>query len=367
MIAPLEMRVPPVGYGGTELIVSILTEALVKRGHDVTLFASGDSVTSAELVPGSPCFLRGTSYKKEVLNLLNVVRCLERADDFDITHNHTPFEGFTLANLVKTPMLTTLHGNLEDEWIEPFLSYRGWYNTISESAKSNLPDKDKFVGVVYNAIDCSSYPFNAGPREDFLLYLSRISEEKGPHIAIEVAKRLGRRLIIAGNVNWGTPDEDYYKSCVLPQIDGHQICYIGEADAEQKRELLSKTSCLLAPISWPEPFGLFMVEAQACGTPVIAFQRGAAPEVICNERTGFIVDTIDEMAEMVDRVDAISPYECRAFIEERFNVDRMVDDYLQAYTTIVGAMPTIKLDSVSAILPYRVEAFNPVSVLPDSV
>ncbi|MFQ5417118.1 MAG: glycosyltransferase, partial [Myxococcota bacterium] len=201
MIAPLEIRVPPVGYGGTELVVSLLTEELVRRGHQLTLFASGDSETAARLVSGCDRFLRGTDRDKAILGMLSLTACLERAEEFDIIHNHTTFEGLATAGLVATPMLSTLHGGLADDWLLLFDRYRGWYNAISHSAKRLLPPKDRFAGVIYNAIDVAKHPFNAGPRDDYLLYLSRISPEKGTHLAIEVALRAKRRLIIAGNVD----------------------------------------------------------------------------------------------------------------------------------------------------------------------
>jgi len=335
MVAPLEMRVPPVAYGGTELVVSLLTEELVRRGHDVTLFASGDSLTSATLVPGSPRFLRGSGLDAGIYTMLNVMACFERASEFDIIHNHTCFEGLATAGLIKTPVLTTLHGNLEGDWRLLFERYKGWYNTISRSAARLLPPQPRCVGVIYNAIDVDSYPFNPGPRGDHLLYLSRISEEKGPHLAIEVAKRLGRRLIIAGNVH--PVDEPFFRAKVLPQVDGDKVVYVGEADYHMKRRLFAEAACLLAPITWDEPFGLFLIEAMACGTPVIAIGRGSVPEVVEDGRTGFVVDSIDAMAEAVRRVHEISPYDCRSHVQSRFNVGRMTDEYLAAYRRIVAA------------------------------
>ena len=333
MISPLEMRVPPIAYGGTELVVSLLTEGLVRKGHDVTLFASGDSVTSAKLESVCPRFLRGSDSNEGILNMLNVVSCLEQAGRFDIIHNHTTLEGLATAGLVKTPMLTTLHGNLKEDWLTLFGHYKGWYNTISWSAKTLLPDKERFVGVIYNAIDAKSYPFNDSKREAYLLFLSRISYEKGPHLAIEVAKRLRRRLIIAGNVH--PVDEEYFRTMLMPGVDGDQIQYVGEADYYRKRELLSQAYCLVAPITWPEPFGLFFVEAMACGTPVVVFNRGSAPEVVRHGETGFVVDTLAEMADAVEEVYHIDPRSCREHVERNFDVPRMVDDYLRAYERIL--------------------------------
>jgi hypothetical protein len=164
------MRVPPSGYGGTETIVSLLTEEVVRRGHDVTLFASGDSVTGATLVSGCERYLRGTDRNKSILTMLSVTSCLERAGEFDIIHNHTTLEGLAAAGLISTPMLSTLHGGLTGDWLLLFERYRGWYNTISSSAKRLLPDKGHFAGVIHNAIDVETFPFNAGPRADHLLY-----------------------------------------------------------------------------------------------------------------------------------------------------------------------------------------------------
>jgi len=341
MISPLELRVPPTGYGGIELVVSLLTEELVRRGHDVTLFASGDSVTGANLEAVCPVFLRGTSRDGRILTMLNVVSCLNKAKNFDIIHNHTTLEGMATAGLVQTPMLTTLHGHLDGDWLELFAHYSGWYNTISLAARNLLPERDGFVGVIYNAIDVDSYPFNGASREGFLLFLSRMSREKGPHLAIETARKLDCRLILAGNI--GSVDETYFKTMVLPQIDGDQIQYIGEVNQEQKRGLLTRTRCLLAPICWPEPFGLFMIEAMACGTPVVAFNRGAASEVVRNGETGYVVDTIGEMLDAVNKVHDIDAQRCREHVKRNFSVPRLADDYLAAYQSVMIASRTAML------------------------
>lgn len=334
MIAPLEMRVPPIGYGGTELVVSLLTEGLVSEGHDVTLFASGDSVTTARLVAGSEEFLRGTEHDKPILNMLNVLNCMERLDEFDLIHNHTTFEGFSMAGLVETPMLTTLHGGIAGDWDLLFHHYKGWYNAISKSALSLLPPKNRCVGAVYNAIDFSTYPFNPGPREEFLLYLSRISPEKGTHIAIEVAKQADRKLKIAGNVD--DVDREYFENVILPEVDGELIEYVGEADLDMKRDLMSQADCLLAPITWNEPFGLFMVEAMACGAPVVAFRLGSVPEIVDEGVTGYVVGTVPEMISRLDDIGGIDRAVCRSTAEARFDVSRMVRDYVSAYKRVLS-------------------------------
>ncbi|MBI2868765.1 MAG: glycosyltransferase family 4 protein [Chloroflexi bacterium] len=340
VISPLEMRVPPVTYGGTELIVSLLTEELVRKGHEVTLFASADSITSAELRSVCPRFLRGTDRHRTILNILNALTCLETAGEFDIIHNHTTLEGMSLAGLTRTPMLTTLHGDLNGDFALLFQHYTGWYNTISRSAKSLLPPKERFAGVIYNAIDVQSYPFNGSVSDSYLLFLSRLSHEKGPHLAIEVARKLGKRLIIAGNVD--AVDEPYVRSVIMPEVDGDQIELFGEANYHQKRELMAGAYCLLAPITWQEPFGLFMAESMACGTPVVVFNRGSAPEVVRHCETGFVVDTLDEMAEAVGNVRRLDRAACRQHVERNFNTPRMADDYLAAYESILTSYAALE-------------------------
>jgi glycosyltransferase involved in cell wall biosynthesis len=234
-----------------------------------------------------------------------------------------------------------LHGGLAGDWLLLFQHYKGWYNTISNSMKMLLPPKERFAGTIYNAIDVASYPFNSGKRDGYLLFLSRMSPEKGPHLAIEVARRLGMPLVLAGNVN--DVDQEYFCTQVQPHLDGSLVRYVGEADYKGKRELLSRAYCLLAPITWPEPFGLFMVEAMACGTPVLAFNRGSAPEVVQHGVTGFVVDTLEEMVEAAHQVDRLDPRACRQYTECHFNVHRMVDDYEVAYRGIMaieGYLPT---------------------------
>lgn len=351
MIAPVEMRVPPIAYGGTELVVSLLTEELMRRGHEVTLFASGDSQTKARLVSVCDRFVRGSGRDGGILTMLNVLACMEQAERFDIIHNHTCFEGLSVAGLVHRPVLTTLHGGLAGDWLLLFQHYKGWYNTISRAMKDLLPPKERFAGNIYNAIDVSSYPFNGGKREPRLLFLSRMSPEKGPHLAIEVARRLKMPLVLAGNVH--PVDEVYFRSYVMPQVDGHLVRYIGEADYHMKRELLAEAFCLLAPITWPEPFGLFMAEAMACGTPVVAFNRGAAPEVVRHGVTGFVVETLEDMVRAVPAVERLDPRACREHVKARFDVPRMADDYLAAYERILFSDKSASILALQETVPYQ--------------
>ena len=346
MVAPLEIRVPPVAYGGIELVVSMLTEELVRRGHDVTLFASGDSVTSAKLVSVVSEFFRKSERSSSALTLLNVVSCLERADDFDIIHNHTSLEGFATAGLVKTPMLTTFHGGLAGDLLVLFNHYKGWYNTISQSALNLLPPKEHFAGVIYNAIKCSEYPFNDGNRGEYLLFFSRFSPDKGPHLAIQVARRLNIPLIMAGNLH--PVEHEYFKTQVLPYVDGKMVKYEGEVDDTRKKELMANAKCLLAPITWPEPFGLFMIEAMACGTPVIAYNRGAAPELVQHEETGYLVNSLDAMVDSVKKIERIDPWKCRQRVLRNFDVPVLADNYLKAYEHILSETCATELELLTA-------------------
>jgi glycosyltransferase involved in cell wall biosynthesis len=334
MIAPLEIRVPPVAYGGIELVVSMLTEELVRRGHDVTLFASGDSITKAKLVAVVSEFFRKSERISPALSLLNVVSCLERADDFDMIHNHTGVEGFATAGIVKTPMLTTFHGGLEGDLLTLFNHYKGWYNTISQSALRRLPPKDHFAGVIYNAINCVDYPFNGGDHGAYLLFFSRFSPDKGPHLAIQAARKLNIPLILAGNLH--PIEHEFFRTQVLPYVDGKMVKYEGEVDDARKKELMANAKCLLAPITWPEPFGLFMIEAMACGTPVIAYNRGAAPEIVRHGETGFVVNSLDEMVDSVKKVGQIDPWKCRQHVLRNFDVPVLADNYLKAYEYVLS-------------------------------
>jgi len=335
-LAPLWETVPPLAYGGTEAVVAVLCEELVRRGVDVTLCASGDSRSS---VPVRSFYHRSLRTANDLedsapYDWVHVALSLREARDFDLVHNHAGELPMAMSHLIDVPMLTTMHCLITQDTHLAWEHYRGWYNTISHAqhrAMAHLAG-GSFAGVVHNAIDVESFPFSSS-KNDHLLFLSRMAPEKGPHLAIEVARKLGKQLIMAGKVD--RYDEEYFHSVVEPLIDGEQIVFLGEADARQKRALYQWASCLLMPLCWEEPFGLVMVEAMACGTPVIAFARGAAPEVVVDGETGYLVDNVDAMARAVYRLDRIDPGRCRQHAADRFSPALMAERYIAMYRSVL--------------------------------
>ena len=335
-VAPLWERVPPPAYGGTEAVVSVLTDGLVRAGHEVVLCASGDSLSLAPVSSVYPHSLRtahgikdGTPY-----DWVHAAEAIQASREFDVVHNHAGEPVLALAGLTETPMLTTMHCLITPDTKIVWDRYAGHYNTVSRAQLRALPalERARYAGAVHNAIDVASFPFTE-IKEDYLLCLNRIAPEKGTHLAVEVARKTGRKLIIAGKVD--RVDRDYYEGAVAPLVDGQQVAYVGEADSTMKRDLYARAACLLNPICWEEPFGLVPVEAMACGTPVIAFSRGAMPEVVIDGETGFLVRDVDSMAAAVERIDSIEPVRCRNHVEANFDVPVMVEGYLQLYREIV--------------------------------
>ena len=339
-ISPLWERVPPPAYGGTEAVVYMLTEGLVARGHEVVLYASGDSLTSAELRSVYPRSLRTATDLKDPApyDWLHATSALADDGEFDIIHNHAGELPMAVSRLVDTPMLTTLHCLITPDTRIIWENYHGFYNTISEAALRSIPrsvSRHKYVGAIYNGIDVKSFPFREH-KDDYLLFLSRLAPEKGTHLAIEVARRLGMPLIVAGKVD--RVDREYYRSAVEPLIDGDLVRYVGEVTRQEAKKLYAGARALLLPLRWEEPFGLVMPEAMATGTPVIAFRRGSAPELIVDGETGFLVDDgdVDAMAKAVGKVDRIDPRRCRQHVEDNFDVARMVEGYLAVYERILA-------------------------------
>ncbi len=339
MIAPPWFPLPPQRYGGIEFVVSLLTEGLVARGHDVTLFASGDSETRARL---SYIFARAPFEQMENglhLEVMHSLGAYLRADEFDVIHDHDGLASRAMGALVHrltgTPVVATLHGPADPITQQSLGSLRSElrFIAISDYQRLGFPDLD-FVGTIPNAIDVEHMPFSR-QKDDYLLFIGRMTPDKGAHTAIEVAHRLDRRLIMGGKVNEG-PEHEYFEAQIEPHLSD-KVHFRGEVDHETKARLYQQARCTLFPIQWPEPFGLVMIESLACGTPVIAMRQGSVPEVIEHGRNGFIVDTVDEMVEAFGRIDDIDPAECRSSVEERFGHDAFITAHEEAYARLLGA------------------------------
>jgi glycosyltransferase involved in cell wall biosynthesis len=337
MIAPPWFPLPPQRYGGIEFVVSLLTEGLVERGHDVTLFASGDSSTRARL---HSIFARAPFDQMENGGHLEVMHSLEaynHADEYDLIHDHDGLASRAMGALVHRltgkPVVATLHGPADPITQLALSPLRDElrFIAISEYQRLGFPDLD-FVGTIPNAIDVEHMPFSA-EKDDYLLFIGRMTPDKGAHTAIEVARRLDRRLIMAGKVNEG-PEREYFASEVEPHLSDN-VYFRGEVDHDTKVRLYERARCTLFPIQWPEPFGLVMIESLACGTPVIAMRQGSVPEVIEDGRTGFIVDTADEMVEAFARIGEIDPAECRRAVEDRFGSTAFIAAHETAYAHLL--------------------------------
>lgn len=338
-IAPIIERIPPKKYGGIERVVYYLTEELVKKGHDVTLFASGNSLTSAKLVSVFPKSLREARlkdiYGPNLLTLYNLGVAYSRAYKFDIIHDHTEPIGTPLANISSTPTVMTLHGAIIPENKKLFETLnRPYYVSISKAQRKPAP-KLHYIGNVYNGIDSANYPFS-NSHEGYLLFVGRISMEKGVHHAITVAQYLNLPLIIAAKLD--DVDKPYYQEYIEPYLSD-QIKWIGEVTEAERNKLMSKALCFLHPVIWPEPFGLSMIEAMACGCPVVAFSTGSIPEVVVNGKTGYIVKEINSMVTAVDNINKINRQECRDYARTKFNATRMADEYEKIYLKILSKQP----------------------------
>lgn len=330
-IAPLYESVPPRTYGGTERVVHYLTEALVQQGHEVTLYASADSRTSARLRPTVPEALRLSKVRRDALpwHLLQLAEIAREAGEYDIVHFHTDLLHFPLSRKLEVPQLTTLHGRLDLPDLKPlYQEFRDMpVVSIADHQRMPLP-MARWAGTVYHGLPADLYTFR--PDEgDYLAFLGRISPEKGPEQAIEIAVKAGMPLKIAAKVD--EVDRAYFEERVEPLLSHPLVEFIGEVDERGKNELLGGARALLFPIRWPEPFGLVMIEAMACGTPVIAFRHGSVPEIVRDGINGYIVDSVEAAVEAIGRTGAIDRAACRAYFDERFTADRMARDYVRLY------------------------------------
>lgn len=339
-LAPLFETVPPARYGGTERVVSYLTEELVRRGHDVTLFASGDSVTRARLVAGTQRAVRQDEHNRDALaaaHTLQFALAFARAHEFDVIHCHVDHPAFPYSRLVGTPLLHTLHGRLDLPYLVPLFRELRDVPLVSISAAQRAPLAGldlRWAGTVPHGLPLERYPFSAGPGT-YLAFLGRLSPEKRPDLAIEIARRVGIPLRIAAKAD--PTDHAFFEAEIRPQLDDPLVEYLGEIGDEAKPAFLGGALALLFPIDWPEPFGLAMIEAMACGTPVIARPCGAVAEVVVPGRTGFVGESIVDLVDGVKRIDTIDRAECRRHVETLFSVERMADGYEAVYRRLVSA------------------------------
>ncbi|MEZ2409268.1 glycosyltransferase family 4 protein [Bosea sp. RCC_152_1] len=337
-IAPLAESCPPRLYGGTERIVSYLTDELVRQGHEVTLFASADSKTRAELVPCCDMALRLNPAVRDPLpyHMLMLEQVRRRAEEFDVLHFHIDFLHYPLAAAFVDRMVTTLHGRLDLPDLPPFYSLLPHYPLVSISDDQRRPlPMANWAGTVHHGLPKDILPFSPDPKDGYLAFLGRISPEKRPDRAIEIAARAGMKLKIAAKVD--KADQAYWDGTIGPMVASHpNVEFVGEISEHDKAEFLGNACALLFPIDWPEPFGLVMIEAIACGTPVIAFRNGSVPEVIEDGVTGFIVRDLDEAVAAARRIHRLDRAKVRATFEERFTAERMAQDYLAIYRDLPG-------------------------------
>jgi len=334
-VAPLYESVPPKLYGGTERVVHFLTEALLDLGHEVTLFASGDSRTRAELVPGAPAALRLSHCADPIApHVAMMEQVFARAADFDVLHFHTDYLAYSLARRQAVPYVTTMHGRLDTPELEPI--FRTFPEapliSISEAQRDPVPDAN-WLGTVYHGLPTDLYRLHPAQGR-YLAFVGRISPEKRVDRAIAIAQRLGMPLKIAAKI--GAADRDYFESEIKHLFDDPLVDYVGEIGEEQKNAFLGGAAALLFPIDWPEPFGLVMIEAMACGTPVVAFRCGSVPEVMHNGVSGYVVDTLDDAVAATARAVELPRAGVRAYFERRFSSPRMAEDYVALYEELVA-------------------------------
>ena len=335
-VAPLWESVPPTLYGGTERIVSYLTEELVRLGHDVTLFASGDSITTARLEPMCNHALRLNKgiFNRDAPMLMLMEQGLGKPRDFDIIHSHLDFMGFPFARRNPTSTVATFHGRLDLPELQPvFREYRELPIVSISDAQRKPVSWANWQATVYHGLPSDLYGFHPKPGA-YLAFLGRIAAEKRPDHAIEIAKRVGIPLRIAAKVD--PADQDYFHAEIEPLLADPLIEYLGEITDAEKDEFLGNATALVCPYDWPEPFGLVLIEALACGTPVLAYRRGSIPEIIEDGVTGFVCEGLDEMTAAIQRIPEIDRGRCRSTFEQRFTVKRMAQDYVRLYERVIG-------------------------------
>jgi glycosyltransferase involved in cell wall biosynthesis len=336
LVSPLSERVPPLKYGGTERIVAYLSDSLVNLGHEVTLYASSDSVTKARLIGCAPRSLRTDPSVVDPLphHMLMLERVYQDADDYDVVHFHLDYFHFSYCRRVQLPHLTTLHGRLDYPDLVPlYEEFRELpVNSISDAQRLPLPWLN-WRATVYHGLPRQLLHLGTGKGE-YLAFLGRISPEKGLNKAIEIANRTGLTLKVAAKID--KADREYYENVIRPLMDGNpRIEFIGEIDDRDKQTFLGEALALLFPIQWPEPFGIVMIEAMACGTPIVAFRSGSVPEVMADPRSGFIVNSVEEAVKAVSRVSRLDRNGCREVFDSLFTAERMAKEYVDLYEQLV--------------------------------
>ena len=338
-LAPLAESVPPRGYGGSELVVNLLTEELIRRGHDVTLFATADSETHGRLIECAPEGLRASEIaptRWHAYGIKALIKLEEMQDQFDIIHNHMGYAALPALNEMRCPSVSTNHNPVYDYCKDIFLAYRKMpYISISDAYRQlNYPNELNYIATVYNGINLEDYEIDNSIERKHLLFLGRLCHDKGTKEAIEIAKKLGIQIVLAGKVDKN--DEPYFEEYVKPMLNEPDVKFIGEVSTAQKYELYNSAIATLCPIKFDEPFGLVFSESLACGTPVMAFRRGAAPEVISDGETGIIGENVDELVSRFGEIQNISPRTCRERVVKLFSKEKMTDSYEKAYQNVLS-------------------------------
>ena len=330
LLAPIAWRTPPLKYGPWEQVASNIAEGMVRKGVDVTLFATGNSQTSGKLeYISNTAYAEDSSIDPKVWECLHISNVMERASEFDIIHNNFDFLPLTYSRLIETPMITTIHGFSSQQIIPVYKKYNSnnHYVSISDSDRSKELD---YMATVYNGIDSKDFTFNDNPK-DYSLFFGRIHPEKGTYESIQIAKKSSRRLIISGLIQ----DDAYFEEKVKPFINNEDIIYVGNSGPVERDKLLGEASALLHPISFDEPFGLSVAEAMLCGTPVIAFKRGSMPELIKDKQTGYLVSSVEEAVSAVNDIDSINRKYCNEWAVSNFSLEKMVDGYYNVYKQVL--------------------------------
>jgi glycosyltransferase involved in cell wall biosynthesis len=330
MLSPVAWRTPPRNYGPWELVTSMLTESLVELGFEVTLFATGDSITKSELNSVIPCgYEEDRSVNPKVAECLHISNCFENAGHFDIIHNNFDFLPLTYSRLTRTPVLTTIHGFSSPSIIPVFKKYNDIVRYVAISNADKSSDLS-YIRTIYHGIDLSQFSFNPNPGS-YLVFLGRMHPDKGVLDAIKIAKLVDRELIMAGIIQ----DQVYFSTLIAPEVDNKRIHYIGSVAPRQRNELLSNAAALLHPIHFSEPFGLSIIESMACGTPAVVFDKGSMREIITNNYDGFIVSSVKEACDAVNKIHTINRANCLATVKKRFTSERMTSEYIEVYHQMI--------------------------------